>query len=391
MRPLLVDQLAAADVSPSVGEIAAPRARGGASVLAALGDRNLVFSEERQAVYELDDLAAYVWRSLESGMSADQIVREIIETGVDRAKAKSAVAAALKPLRQLHYEPTGATSPSSRSGLPARLTRLTIVIADVAVQLHLSSALVADVETVFGPLVTERTESDVILCARVAGSDVDFFSPGQPEWSCERAQFIPLLKAQLIESVLIYARYEVALHAAALAREHEAVLLVGSPGAGKTTLAIALAGAGLAAIADDVVLLDEHGLVTGIALPFAAKASSWSLLSHHWPGIADQPSHRRPDGQNLCYIVQDPVADPQPRRIGLVVLLDRQDQGRTLVEEVDPVRALSALVAEGATSNQRLSASGFTALVAGLREAYCCRLTYSDLIEAADAVRSLRS
>ena len=104
------------------------------------------------------------------------------------------------------------------------------------------------------------------------------------------------------------------------------MLLLGSPGAGKTTLAIALAKAGFAVIADDVVLLDDHGLVTGISLPFAAKASSWPLISRHWPGIAARPSHWRPDGQELCYILQEQVADPRPRRIGLVVLLNRQDQ-----------------------------------------------------------------
>ena len=33
------------------------------------------------------------------------------------------------------------------------------------------------------------------------------------------------------------------------------------------------------------------------------------------------------------------------------------------------------------------TSSGFTAFVEGLRGARCCRLTYSDLLEATDAVR----
>jgi hypothetical protein len=176
------------------------------------------------------------------------------------------------------------------------------------------------------------------------------------------------------------------MHAAALTRGDDAVLLVGSPGAGKTTLAIALEKAGFQMLADDVVLLHETGHITGIPLPFAAKASSWLLLSQHWPGIAATPRHSRPDGQTLCYIPQDPIADPRPRRIGSVVLLNRQDAARTSIEELDLVCALSALVADGATRDQRLSMSGFTALADGLRDARCCRLTYSDLIEAADAV-----
>jgi hypothetical protein len=374
--------------SSSADEIGTIQAgRSGALIHAALGDRNLVFSEEHQAVYELDDLAAYVWRSLDTGVSADQIVCEIINTGVDPEQAESAVEVALEGLRTLR-QATVASSPSRPAD---RLTRLSILIADVAVDLYLSKALVADVRAVFGLLMTALQESDVQLCARVDGETIKVFSPGQPEWSCERSHFVPLLKAQLIESVLQYARYEVALHAAALVRENEAVLLVGSPGAGKTTLAIALARAGLGVIADDVVLLNEHGFVTGVCLPFAAKASSWPLISHHWQGITKHPSHTRPDGQKLCYVPQDPVADSRPRRIGLVVLLNRQGHAHTCVEELDLVCALSALVAEGATRDQRLSSSGFTSLVGGLREARCYRLTYSDLLEAADAVCSLQS
>ena len=351
-----------------------------------LGERNLIFSEAQQAVYELDDLAAYVWTSRDAGMTTDGIVRELIATGVDPNQAESSVAIAFERLRTLRSAIAAPGSSSSPYAPAERLTRLAILIAGVTVQLHLSQRLVADAEAVFGSLTTESRESDLLLCACADGNTVHFFSPGQPDWSCERPQFIPLLKAQIIESVLACARYEVALHAAALVRGDQAVLLVGSPGAGKTTLAIALAKAGYGALADDVVLLDEAGLVTGVSLPFAAKASSWPLLTQYWPGIADQPSHCRPDGQSLCYIPPDPVADPRPRRIRSVVILDRQNHARARIEQIEPACALFALIKEGATRDKRLGSRGFTALVEGLREARCCRLTYSDLMEGAEAV-----
>lgn len=383
--PPLVNARAPAD------DIGKARATSSASsILAVLGNRSLVFNEGLQAIFELDGLAAFVWRSLDAGMSRDQMVRELGIAGAEPDQIKCAVDLALDDLGALRH-PTAASSRSSFSEPAERLVRINLTIADVVVQLNLSGPLVADVQAVFGPLIKDLPESDVQLCARDAGRSVEFLSPGQPEWSCERSQFIPLLKAQLVEYVLQYARYEVALHAAVLARDDAALLLVGSPGAGKTTLAIALAKAGLGVISDDVALLDEQGQVTGLPLPMAAKAGSWPLIAHHWPGVAAQPHHCRPDGQKLCYLHQGMVADPRPRRIGQVILLNRRDEARIRVEELDPVCAFSALVAEGATRDGRLSSRGFSSLVEGLREARCYRLTYNDLLEAADAVFSLPS
>jgi hypothetical protein len=359
-----------------------------ALVFATLGDRNLVFSEARQAVYELSETAAHLWRSLDDGRSGSDLLRELIEGGIDGDQAASAVEAASQDLANLRGEPAAAVADPLARRIE-RLVPLTISIASAAVQLHLSEALVSDVVDVFGHLVAEVPETDHLLCAEASGGTVRIFTPGQPDWSCERSQFIPLLKAQLIDAVLRSAAYEVALHAAALARNDTAVLLVGSPGAGKTTLAIALTRAGFDLLADDVALLDERGLVRGVPLPFTAKASSWPLLSHHWPGITDQRSHCRPDGKVVCYIPHPLASDRSPRPINAVILLNREEKAAASVEERDLFFALSILVAEGATRDERLSPAGFTALVEGLRKARCYRLTYSGLPGAAAAVCSL--
>jgi hypothetical protein len=65
----------------------------------------------------------------------------------------------------------------------------------------------------------------------------------------------PLLTISLMELLERRGRYS--LHAACLARDGRGVVLAGPTGAGKSTLAIALARAGLDFLADDVVFLDH--------------------------------------------------------------------------------------------------------------------------------------
>jgi hypothetical protein len=264
-------------------------------------------------------------------------------------------------------------------------------ICGVAVRLHLSAALVDMVEDVFGHFRSEPLRPHVELRARVTAEGVRISGVGRRGWSCKRAEFVPLIKAQLVEEVLRAASYEVALHAAAYVRGSRALLLVGSPGAGKTTLGLALAAEGFELAADDVVLMGEDGLVTGLPFPLAAKAGSWGLAARRWPRILNCATYRRPDGRRVRYFLPDRLASPGPRRIGCVALLDRRRDAATTVKDIDPAIALAALITEGTAPDRRLSSRGFASLVAALDGARCCRLTYSDLDEAASRMCGLCS
>lgn len=379
-----------AAVSSAAAVFLQPPRRGGALLLRSLGGRHLLFSELQQTICELDDLSAYAWRSLDGGLSRDRMVRELVEAGMPPDEAARAISASLKELEAIRAA-EAAPLPTKRVEPTERLTSLTLGIAGVAVQLHLSSALVGDVGEVFGHLRSDAAQSDVQLCARLAGDRVDFLPPGAPAESCEPAEFVPLLKAQLVEDVLRCARYEVALHAAALVRGDRVLLLVGAPGAGKTTLGIALVQAGFELAADDVALVDGDGMVLGLPFPFAAKAGSWPLIARHWPDARIGPIYRRPDGRRVRFLLPDRLASSVSRRIGAVVLLDRRDGAGTCVRNIDPVDALGALIAEGASRDALLGVAGFVALVDALGEARCCRLTYDDLLPAADALVDLCS
>ena len=317
-------------------------------------------------------------------------MEDLVRTGVDLPQAREAVDSALLLLSDLHR----AAASSEAAPVPMAgegLAQLTLLIAGVAVQLRLSKSLVGDIQEAFGHLIADVQRTDAQLCVRLDGSRVEFLAPGQPEWSGEALHFVSLLKAELIDIVLRCARYEVALHAAAVTDIDGTLLLVGSPGAGKTTLSVALAGAGFEVISDDVVLVGEGGRATGLPFALTAKATAWPFISGQWPNLTFEPSYLRPDGQTVAYLNEIPLAQPKSRRIKFIILLDRQEIAPARVHEIDPVDALTALIAEGATRDERMSAIGFKSLIDVLQQARCFRLTYSDLSAAVAAVRSLRS
>jgi hypothetical protein len=353
-------------------------------VLAVLDARNLLFSESEQSLYELDDFSAYVWRSLDSGLSPEQIAGEVIEAGTDIEAAEKAVAAAVRTLRTIECRPAAPSVPPISSSKEC-LERITLALAGAAVQINLAPPLRAEVETVLGHLGSDVTWSHVQLSAHEADGTVEIGMPGKPPSYCRRAEFVPLIKTLLVETVLSYANYDVALHAAAVAKGSDASLLLGSPGAGKTTLATALARRGFYIASDDVVLLHNDQRLTGLALPSAIKESAWSLLSSDWPQLQSQAIYYRPDGVRVRYLRHEQRTEGA-LSIRNVISLDRQADAPASLQEVGAISILEALISEGDAPDGRLSESAFRSLVGVLRGARCFRLKYSAFEDAVEVL-----
>jgi len=359
--------------------------------LRSLGGRKLLFSEATQAIYEIDELTAFVWQSLRAGMSSEAVVDELVRAGVDEASATPAVAQALAQLQAIPrstQNPARAQSEPLNAAIPIDgLTAVTVEIPHASVvDVHLSEDLVPDVIRTLGYLRTDRSESDCRIIARSAGETIEFYPPDKAMWLCKPADFVATLKADLLEQVLRLATYEVALHTAALIRNGKALLLAGAPGAGKSTLSLALSRAGWELAADDVVLVLDDGLIIGLPFPITAKSSSWPMIDRHWPELAAREGYHRPDGFDVRYILPDRIAAPGPWTIGAVVILDRQPDGEAQLEDVEPADMLGTLISEATSRDQQLTRAGFRALVTALDNARCAKLTYSGLF---DGVRAL--
>jgi hypothetical protein len=211
---------------------------------------------------------------------------------------------------------------------------------------------------------------------------VELFRDGAWLASCLADEVPTVVKGQILAQILDRADYALALHGAALVRDGRVLLLCGRPGAGKTTLTLALVNAGFGLAGDDVMLLAADG--RGIGLPFApaVKSGAWPLLADRVPGLATAPTFRRPDRRRVRYPAPEAVVDGRPRPLGWVVLLDRAAEGRPALDPVDAAGALRGLLDGAFAPDRQLCPAGFDALARVVDTAETWRLSYAALDEA---------
>ena len=85
--------------------------------------RNLLFSEDRQAIYQHDDVTAHVWRSIERGLDTVQIVEDLVAQGIGIEHASCTVNDVLRSgveLGVIQTAPNSVTKEACSSDLQSR-------------------------------------------------------------------------------------------------------------------------------------------------------------------------------------------------------------------------------------------------------------------------------
>jgi hypothetical protein len=199
---------------------------------------------------------------------------------------------------------------------------------------------------------------------------------------------VPQVKALLTERVVRRRFDGFFAHGALLAKGPALAMLSGPPGAGKSTLALALQAAGWSLWADDLIRVDAAARFRGVPFAPAIKEGAWPLLQASTPELAQWPMELRSDGQKVRYA---PVAAPRqkPRFPDLFIALARTDGAAARALPINPVEALSALLGEAFSARGRISAELMARLAERLQRASCRRLVYDALDEAVEAVEAL--
>src|SRR5262249_28451734 len=151
-------------------------------------------------------------------------------------------------------------------------------------------------------------------------------------------------------------------HGALVHSNDKQVLITGAPGAGKSTLTMALLRAGFSFCGDDIIHIDQAGKAVG--LPFAAtvKSGAWPLLADLWPELAATEEHLRRDGQRVRYVVPKSFGPAEPRPIDVVLILSRDGTAPAKAERLAPLDALCELLKSGYSPNRQIDGNTMAAL-----------------------------
>jgi hypothetical protein len=203
----------------------------------------------------------------------------------------------------------------------------------------------------------------------------------------EREQLAVRLKGAILSRILGSSAHLAALHAACVVRDGCALLLLASPGSGKTMHTLAQLEKGYAYGSDDVTLLQPGGQVAGVALAPGVKESGWATAQTFGRLLEDLPVHVRPDGQKVRFV--NPVRTAaQAVPAAAIVTLTRTDGPRSLAP-LAPAAAFSALLAESLSQSGKCSVETMRSLAGLVRGARCFELRYREAGEAAELLHDL--
>jgi hypothetical protein len=342
----------------------------------------LVFSPNSQKLFELNDVAAFIWCRLQDGLPPNAVAAEMVSKGIDLATANLFVRRSIVKWRRWGLIPDGFSDARHRCDALIG-PRQSILVAGLAIEIAYSSdQIAASIAPIFRHLECDRTVPQIRLEVIEAEGQIHVFRNENRVQSCGRGDIVPSLKWRLTEELLSLGRYEIVLHAACLVRNGAALLIFGAPGAGKSTLCLSLVAAGMGFAGDDLTLVHQGGLAQGIPFAATVKRGSWALAKQLGHKLDEIQAFRRLDGRHVKYVVPEHVwTDPLPIR--WVIILNRHTRNPTVLTRLDEISALKTALSGAFEPKRRLSISSFDSLITGLSSADCYTLSYADCAAAA--------
>jgi energy-coupling factor transporter ATP-binding protein EcfA2 len=341
-----------------------------------LDGRPVIFSESSQKLYELNESAAGLVARLIEPTTFDEILAEL---GQGNLSARKAIVAHLVDwfdrgiVDVLSVDGQSSLYESPSKHLPIGNLDIEIKLASDrfgrsvgAPYRHLPRRGASD-------LVVEATEVEGLMLLRAADNSWSIADPTEAG---------PALRS-LILNELLKLEDSIKLHVACLNTHGGAILLCGSPGAGKSTLAAFLARSGFDLAGDDIAVFDPTtGMIMGVALPLTLKGGSWPFLIDGWPEITEYPIERRKDDVRVRYLPIPKSSAARWSPVRAIIDLDRSEAAPVSMLSWSKVDCLQMLLGEAHSSTGICSHRSLQKLMTMVEGAEIFRLSYGEAEEA---------
>jgi hypothetical protein len=347
-----------------------------------LDDRPVLFSESTQRIYELNQMAAYIWCCLLDHKPLEAICEDLTKFGLDRFAARNHVHRALRNwfklgLLEVNWELSQTHSFAVSVGRLAvsiqtsneRLTQLLIPLFSP------SNSVTDKIGDTFEVVEIDRQVHIIHNKASVT--------------RCAINELVPTLKALITEQIMLKSSPDVAFHAACLLSGGKGLLVSGRPGAGKTTLAVHLIEAGFEYAADDVVLIAPDGRATGVLFAPAIKSGAWVMIEKFRPDLGKSAVHSRPDGKRVRYLNVPRTVRSGSVPVGWIIFIKRASNVPAKLVPLGQLETITRLIDGSYSPDGKLTRQGFCAIKRTLANAKSFELQYSDAAQARDAIVDL--
>lgn len=347
-----------------------------------LDGRCLLYSEEHQQVLELNETAAQIWGALAAAGSVLAAAGALAELGLPRSQAIEFIRDAAR-----HWTAAGFLAPRALEELleTSRDGERTLVLDELVVDLQLHGVDGREVDAVFGHLYAGRTGARRRLSIIEHAGQLLFYVERRLVLASGPEGLAASVKAILTDLYVDAVEDGFLTHGALLCNGDSTLLLSAEPGAGKSTLALALAASGWRYGSDDIVRINPQGAARGVPFAAAVKTGGAPLLRGFWPKLEQLPEWVRTDGQRARYLLP-PQRALTPRPLSVVVTLARRPGAAAEITPLSAVDALGAIVHSAYARRWRMTGEALSNLAETLEHAVCVRLEYSDLGPAVKAI-----
>lgn len=346
-----------------------------------IAGRSVLFSERLQQLFELNQSAAAIWNALAAGETVDAVVESLVRFGIARADAADFVEGATGGwIAAGLLVPQGLVEATHAS--PQASLSLRIGTFECRVDIHAgpSDPMIAMIRSIVAQFMIGQTVRGPAIAVMAGGGGYFLLYEDDVIGLFPRDRVVAEVKALLTDRLAMATDgASFLIHAALLARNGQAMLLSGEPGAGKTTLSVALAAEGWDYGADDIVRVSPRRGFEGIGFSPASKSGGWELLQPYVPQLPHLPVHIRRDGQRVRYLPVEGWTQAKVERLSWGLLLARREGAEAALEPVEPLAFLSELLRGAFSARHHLKGDALRAMVERLSETRCHRLIYSNL------------